>query len=343
MRPGLTVRSRTGYLDTLPTTRRRPFSVPNRTPVEAALASPSLTPGVGMRVSAVPFKGPGRDATIAMVVDIDAADLSFNRKNGTFTAGIELRHLAVDANHRIFPEYRYRTTMTLDAGNYQRVSAGRVRVISEFEVPRGRYQVRVASATGTGTGSVVYDLEVPDFAAAGPLAMSGVVLATLSPADAAILQPGQSRRSNQKSKQCRSAVCEATTVRESPLVAWRSSRGANPVLLGRLPAVPTTVRDFASGETLVAFAEVYDPPGQGGNTAPRQITLTAALRDAAGAVARTVPGEASATDQAPGRHPITLRLPLTGVAAGSYVLAVEAAAAGDVSSVVRRAIPIRVR
>ena len=107
-RPGLTAKSRTGYLEQLDYRRRRRVREPERTAVEAALANPVATAGVPMRVCAAPFKQSGRNATVTLAVDLDASHLDVTRTGDTFSADVELRHLATDVNHRILRQQRAR-------------------------------------------------------------------------------------------------------------------------------------------------------------------------------------------------------------------------------------------
>jgi hypothetical protein len=217
--------------------------------------------------------------------------------------------------------------------------------VSQFEVPPGRYQVRVASASGTRNGSVVYDLEVPDFRSE-PLMMSGVSLSALPQGETVILQSGTTRKSNQKSKQCRSAVCEPSDMLESLLTPWRTeSRASGATLLNDLPVPPTTIREFTGNETLVLYAEVYDRNDRVTRDPPYAITLTAILRDATGSVVQSVSSERSSRAELgrSGGHAFALRLPLESVPAGTYAIDVEARSARDVSHTTRRrGIPIRV-
>ena len=159
------MRARVGYIEEFRYRSRPPFVEPKRTPVEAALANPLATSGLRMRVVAAPFKGSGREATVTLAVDLDSSQLLFNEKNGRFAGTLELRHLATDVDHKIYPEFRHRSTMTLDAANVERLKTSGLRVVSQFDVPKGRYQVRVGASSGTWNGSVVYDVEVPDFTA----------------------------------------------------------------------------------------------------------------------------------------------------------------------------------
>jgi VWFA-related protein len=342
--PGLTVRARTGYVEQFQYKSRPAFVEPRRTPVEAALANPTATSGIGMRVAAALFKGSGREATVTLTVDLDASQFTFDEKNGRFAGTFELRHLATDVDHKIYPEFRHRSTMTLDAANLERLRESGVRIVSQFDVPKGRYQVRVASSSGTRNGSVVYDVDVPDFTAE-PLALSGVAIASLTPSTTATLQPNTIKRTSQKSRQCRAASCEASVIMESTLTAWNAdiqTSGAH-LLRDVLPAPPTTDREFATKETLALYAEIYDNTRAAGNIAPYVIRLTATLRDATGAIVREVSSERSS--QAPrrpsGGHGFTLQVPLEGAAAGQYLLQLAARSDRNPASVVCRRIPIR--
>ena len=104
-------------------------------------------------------------------------------------------------------------------------------------------------------GSVVYDLDVPDFGK-GPLTMSGIALTTASAAAMTTLRP------------------------HDPLGDVLSTP-------------PTTSREFAIGEQVVLFAEVYDNREARRNDGPRTIELTASLLTERGRVdPRDAPGAA---------------------------------------------------
>jgi VWFA-related protein len=344
-RPDLKVRARTGYIEEFRYKSRPPVSEPQRTPVEAALANPTATSGMGMRVVAAPFKSSGRDATVTLAVDLDASGLTFNEKNGSFAGTLELRHLATDVDHKIYPEFRHTSTMTLDAANLERLRMSGVRIVSQFDVPKGRYQVRVAATSGGWNGSVVYDVEVPDFTA-DPLALSGVALAALTPAATATLRPSAIKRTSQKSRQCRAASCDASVVMESRLIAWSADVEKTSdahLLRDGLPAPPTTAREFAPEETLALYVEVYDNNRAANKDAPYAIRLTASLLDASGTIVRDVSDERSsrAPRRPSGGHGFTLHVPLAGTAPGQHLLEVDARSDRNPSQVVTRRIPIR--
>jgi VWFA-related protein len=345
-RPGLTVRSRTAYVEQLEYVRASMPPEPKRTPVETALANPMATTGVLMRVVAAPFRQSGRTSTVALAVEVDPETLRFTERNGRHLATFEVRHVVTDARAKIYPEYRHRGTLDLDARSYARLKESGIRVVSQFDLPEGRYQVRIASARGTRNGGVVYDLVVPDFTD-GPLAMSGVALTTLAAADAITFRPDRNQREKQTTKECRERVCEADAAFGSVLVPYtaRVAPSEKPLLSEVLPAPPVTTRAFAPSETLALFTEVYDNEKPDRKDPAHAITLTASLHNAGSTVVRQASEErdAKAPRRTSGGHGFTLKLPLEGIAPGSYVLRVEASSSRNEKHRMSRSIPVRVR
>ena len=113
-------------------------------------------------------------------------------------------------------------SLKLRPQTYQTVARSGVRVSRRLEIPPGRYQLRVGArdSVGGAVGSVLYDLDVPDFSKE-PLSMSGLLLASAS----------------------------ATAM---------PSVNPDPELKSVLPAPPAAIRDFPRGDTLALFTEVYD-------------------------------------------------------------------------------------
>lgn len=345
-RPGLKVRFRTHYVEQLEYIRAHMPPEPKRTPVEEALANPLFTTGVTMRVAAASFRQSGRTATVALAVEIDPETLRFTERNGRYLATFELRHVVTDSRAQIYPEYRHRGTLDLDARAYARLSQSGIRVMSQFDLPAGRYQVRVASARGTRNGSVVYDLVVPDFTD-GPFAMSGVALTTLAASEALTFRPDRNQRAKQTARKCRERVCAAKDAFESLLVQYAApvAPSERPLLTEVLPAPPATTREFTAADTLALFTEVYDNKKADRKELPYTITLTATLHNTESSVLRKVSEarDAQATRRKSGGHGFTLRLPLEGLAAGSYVLRVEARSSRSEQHAVSRNIPVRVK
>ncbi len=64
--------------------------------------------------------------------------------------------------------------LALKPETYERVSTGAMRVLSQLPLPEGRYQLRASAGGAAVAGSVIYDLDVPDFRE--DFSLSGVAL-----------------------------------------------------------------------------------------------------------------------------------------------------------------------
>jgi VWFA-related protein len=306
-RPGLTVRARDGYLAP---TGRAP-AAPAQTArsvsraVADALASPLATPGLPMKVFAAPYRAQGRDATIAVAVEIAGSGLELIEKNGVYTGQVEVAYAATSDAGKVIPGDRHTVALALKPDTYERVRRMGLRVLLEPRLAAGRYQLRVAAANiGGRAGSVVYDLEVPDFSK-DPLTISGVSLT--SAATSAI----------------------QTTASKSSISAL-------------LPGPITATREFATGDRLALFAEIYDNVRGG---AAHNVELRAELRTDEGRVVNTVTEERSSTELQgrSGGYGFLAELPLADASPGLYVIHVEARANIAARPTVSRDIQIRVR
>jgi VWFA-related protein len=305
-RPGVRVRSRSGYYEAR---GRRPSDPPASNAANPALAeaagSPIPVAGIPLRVFAAPFKGTAPNASIAMAVELDASTLNFVEKDGTFVETLEMLHSATDINGKIFPGERHTVNLAMKPDTYARVKERGFRVVSQVNLPPGRYQLRVALANRTGTaGSVVYDLEVPNFAAA-PMTMSGVALTASSAGAVPTIKP------------------------KDPLADF-------------LPGPVTTAREFDRTDLLALFAEFYENQR---NVPAHALDFRAELRAEGGRVVRQVAEERSSTELqgGGGGYGFSARLPLDDVEPGLYVLHVEGRSRAGNLPVASRDIQIRVR
>lgn len=282
-RPGLrVVRSRSGYFEAR---GRRPSAPkPSTTLASAvsdALGSPLPVPGVPLKVFAAAYKGVAPNAAVALALELDANALTFVEKGGLFLEQVDIVHSATDSKGKVIPGERHGLNLSLKPDTFERVKASGFRVVSQMNLPPGRYQLRIAAGNRTGkAGSVLYDLEVPDFYKA-PFVMSGVSITSAS------------------------ALQGATMKAKDPLGDF-------------LPGPPTASRVFQRNDTLALFAEVYESSSGGPVHA---VDLVAELRDERGAVVREVREERSSTEvRGGGGYGFSPRLPLEGLAPGSYVL-----------------------
>ena len=222
--PGLQVRARGGYLG--PMGRERvPVEPPRRTPlnpsVTTAVGSPVATTGFPLRVFAAPYKSTQGEATIALAFEMDGTAFNLAERNGLMVGGIEVSYLATDGQNKIHPGEYHIADLSLKPDAYDRLRQKGLRVLSEMRLPRGRFQIRAAVGDRAGkSGSVVYDVEVPDFGRA-PLTMSGVSLTSKALSDVTTMRPKEP-------------------------------------LKGLLPGPITAAREFPRGDLLTLFAEVYE-------------------------------------------------------------------------------------
>lgn len=285
-RPGLRVRSRRGYL--APRGRAPETKTPPNTSVAMrdALASPLPTRGVPMSVFAAPFKGTAPNASVALALELEAGIFQYAEKDGAFTNKLETGVTAVDAKGKVFPGERQTVTLALKPDTLSRVKARGFRVLSQVDLPPGRYQLRVAAAESGGrSGSVLYDLEVPDFYKP-PIAMSGLVLTSASAGQA-------------------------------PTVA----KNQDPVLAA-LPGPPTTAREFTRNDELALFTEIYEnAPG----AAAHKLDIATTMRAEDGRVVLQNREERASTELQGGRggYGYMTRIPLKDYAPGLYVIHVE--------------------
>ena len=305
-RPGLRVRSRNGYYEARGRRPSAPAASTAANPVLAeAVGSPIPVAGIPMKVFAAPFKGAQRDASVALTVELDVSGFEFVEKDGTFGEQIDLLYTATDVKGKVFPGERHTLNLAMKPDTFARVRERGLRALTQVSLPAGRYQLRVAAANRSGkAGSVVYDLEVPDFTGA-PLTMSGVALTAQSAAAVTTVRP------------------------KDPLADF-------------LPAPATAAREFERADVLALFVEFYENQrnvpehmldfraelrAEGGRSV-RQVADQRSSSELQGGA---------------GGYGFSARLPLDGIEPGLYVLHVEGRSRAGSQPVVSRDIQIRVR
>jgi hypothetical protein len=274
---------------------------------------------IGLRASLTPFKGQGRDASVAVVVDVDATTLDLRETQGAYVGGLRVGYIGTDSRGRTLTGSLYDGAVVLSRADYQRASREALRLVSRIiEVPEGRYQWRISAGTMTRAGSVVQELEVPGFR--GRLTMSGIDISSVAAA------------------------------RGVPL---RSPQPLRPAA-----DAPTARRDFDGSDTLTLFTEVYEGhrrlhegPTQGAPADPdfqergdHTVHAFAELRARDGSILLTSPGRrVSNGEQAAGMHAFVTQVPLSGVPSGQYTIRLKARANIGEADTVTREVPIRVR
>jgi hypothetical protein len=273
--------------------------------VSDALASPLPTGGVPLTVFAAPYRGAGRTASVLVAVEMDAARFEFTPKGDRMTAQIEVVHTATDQEGRADSPLRYTAALSFKPDTYERARTGGLRVLSQVDLPPGRYQLHVAAGDAAGgSGGVVYDLDVPDFTVEG-LSMSALALTSTHAADAVTVPP------------------------QRPLP---------------IPPTATvvTARAFSPGDVIGVFGDVYDNSRR---PSAHTVDIATELRSDAGTMVRRSSETRSSADLAgaTGGYGFAVELPLSGLAPGLYVIHVEARASAGNRPPVSRDVQIRIR
>jgi len=307
-RPGVQVRGRDGYVAPLRNERPAP---PQPVPANmsaglaAALRSPLAVSGLPLRVFAAPYKGEGREATVAISVEIDASKLNLEAQGETYVGALEVSFSSIDTHNKIFPGQTFTSKLSLKPDTYARAVRQGLRVLTGTRLAPGRYQLRVAASNrSTRSGSVVYDLTVPDFGK-DALTMSGVSLASAASAEG------------------------LTIATQNPLA-------------DALPGPITSTRDFSPRDTLNLYTEVYESAR---TDTPHTVDLATELRaeDGRAIVRRTEERSSKELLGKSGGYGFAATLPLTDVQAGTYIIHVEARSNAGDRPTVSRDILIRVR
>ena len=301
-RPGLRVNAREGYI--APFRGKDTLTRPDRRAgVENALASPVPMPGVPIRAFAVPFRGKGKTASIAVALEMEAEALGLqDGPNGSLRGSVDVRLVATDVSAKVLPQSRQLGTITIPADSRAAVEREGLHVLTKTDLQPGRYQLRVAVGSQQRGGSVLLDLDVPDFSKK-ELTMSGLVFRTAEDPEGVFLPTGD------------------------PL-EMLARRG------------PTTARVFRNSDLVTVYGEIYEATGGKPhnidvtavlrNEAGEVIPVASASRSSddvkkAGDVLR-----------------IELQLPLADLQPGRYVFSLDAksAAGGDTT---KREVPFRMR
>jgi VWFA-related protein len=287
-RPGLHVRARKGY--TAPRGRAAgaasAASADTSAVLREALNSPVPVSGLGLTAFAAPFRGAGDKASIAIALEIDGSRFRFVEKGGQLRNAVEISIVAYDDRGKAKDGGHDSVTITPRPQTRDLILRSGVRVLRRLELDPGRYTLRIgAREEGSGAvGTVMMDLEVPDFSRGG-LAMSGIVLASAG----SNLLP---------------------TARPDEL------------LKGVLPGAPTTRREFVRADEIALFAEIYDNQTRAPHRVA--IRTTVLSDEGVAVFNASEERRSEEIGPAGGGYGHTARIPLKNLAPGRYVLRVEA-------------------
>jgi VWFA-related protein len=236
-RPGLRVRSRSGFLS-VPDERARANSPQNR--MVAAVTSPFAGGEIRLQLSSF-F---GHDAKLGpfstSVMHVDARDLTFaERADGTRAAAIEILAVTFGENGQIADQTSRSYTFTVTAQGHERaLTAG---LVYRMQVPLkkpGPYQLRIAlrDVASDRIGSASRFIDAPDVKK-GRLTLSGLLIEGVAPvatADGADTRDPRSTVALRMFRQGTDAsyLCSVYNARRGP---------------GGLPQLETSVRLYRDG------------------------------------------------------------------------------------------------
>jgi VWFA-related protein len=221
-RPGLHVRARKGYTAPKGRAVAKPAITEKASPaLREALDSPVPISGLALKVFATPLKGPAPNASILVALEIAPGKLTFIEKGGMYLNDLEVGLVAIDASAKVRDAGRDDVNLRLQK-TYEAVKGNGIRIMRRLEVPPGRYQLRIGvrETNGGALGSVLVDLDVPDFTKSD-LTMAGLLLTS-------------------------------TAAGRTP------TANPDPDFKEVLPAQPAALREFPRDDTLSLFTEVYD-------------------------------------------------------------------------------------
>ena len=291
-RPGLTVRARQSYVTAKAVTAadagagaKGTLNDPRNvlTPaVREALDSPIPVGGLVLSVFATPFKGTAPDASVLVGVEMRGRDLHLDAQNR-----LTMAFAAVDTQGKIRGGNTEAVLLTnVSAETKARVAQTGLRLLNRVDLAPGRYQLRVAAQDpGGGTvGSVLYDLDVPDFAKA-PLSISGIAITSAAASGQPTVRPDEALRQV-------------------------------------LPAPPVAERAFPQNDQIVLFAEVYD--NDAAKPHKVDITATVTSPDGLVVFKSNDTRDSSEVQGRRGGYGFTARIAMRDLPPGSYVLTVSA-------------------
>ena len=170
-RPDVQVRTRSGYFAEKPRDAENAAAT-TPPPLTAALAGLLPKTEVGLTATAAAFAIPGKsEAGVIVVLTIDQEAAARTARTREV---VDLQVNAFSQEGVAKGATRYETAVTLRAGPAEPIS---YEVLTSLALRPGRYQLRLSTHVGSQgkTGSVYYDLDVPDFTARA-LSISGLLV-----------------------------------------------------------------------------------------------------------------------------------------------------------------------
>ena len=146
-----------------------------------ALDSPVPVTGLAIERFAAPMMGARPKASVLVVVELEGQALKFKQDGQVFMNNVEVAIVAMDESGKIRDGAKDLAELKLRPDTHALVVKNGVRLTRRLELPPGNYQLRIGARESIGglIGSVMYDLDVPDFSKTD-LTMGGILLAAAS-------------------------------------------------------------------------------------------------------------------------------------------------------------------
>lgn len=220
-RPGVRVSARRGYYAPRQAVKRTVKFVGHGVSDDTSglVMAPIPAAGLSLDLHAASFKRDKKKADVIVTTHVDGRELAESSARPDVINTLELALMAIDSAGRVHAATSRAIDVRLDGAASRIMRESGYRVISQVQLPPGRYQIRqaVRERYGGRQGSVFADLEVPEFTKR--LAMSGILLTS------------------------RSASLVPTSV--------------DSVTYERLAVLPSVRRQFSSHDELQAATEIY--------------------------------------------------------------------------------------
>jgi VWFA-related protein len=321
-RPGLRIAARRGYGSPRGRTAeerkrdeearrareaKRPNADKTSTQLREVLTSPLMQSGLNFTVHAAPFKNTQKEASVALSIEIDGDRLQYAAPNaqGMSANKIELSLYGIGENGKALAGTRTILDLTLRPETRERVKTFGVRVNPRISLPPGRYHLRIGAREEVAgmTGTVFYDLDVPDFRK-DKLMMGGLLLASNMGQQTPSIQP-------------------------------------DPVLQKVMPAAATSRREFSQRDLIAVYTEIYDNLGaQMARNIDVAVRIVSEDGKEVLAIRDTLENGGVAPKKPWDLYGYTRDIALKNVAPGRYALRVEAQVRGnrDVKPVARESL-----
>ena len=283
---------------------KRPNADKTSIQLREVLTSPLMQSGLNFTVQAAPFKNTPKEASVALAIEIDGDRLQYTPPNAQGMAAnkIELSFYGINENGKALAGTQTILNLTLRPETLERVKAHGVRVNPRISLPPGRYHMRIGAREEVAgmTGTVFYDLDVPDFRKE-KFMMGGLLLTS-------------------------------NFSQQTPSIQ------RDPVLEKVMPAPATSRRQFSQGDLIAAYTEIYDNLGtQMARHIDVVVRLVSEDGKEVFETRDTLENGGVAPKKPWDLYAFTKEIPLKGTAPGRYALRVEAQVRGnkDVKPVAR--------